>query len=72
MTKPQSSKQLISPAQGIKDAVCCPGGATVREVAKALGVSRGTVLNLEKSGIAKIKKAIKSHLPVGVDLSDFY
>ena len=72
MTKAQSSKQLISPAHGIKDAVCCPGGATVREVAKALGISRGTVLNLEKSGIAKIKKAIKSHLPVGADLSDFY
>ncbi|MBU3640964.1 sigma factor-like helix-turn-helix DNA-binding protein [Polynucleobacter sp. Fuers-14] len=72
MTKPQSSKQFISPAHGINDAVCCPGGATVREVAKALGVSRGTVLNLEKSGIAKIKKAIKSHLPIGADLSDFY
>lgn len=72
MTKSQLSSQFMAPDQDSNEAVCCPGGATVREVAKALGVSRGTVLNLEKSGIAKIKKAIKSHLPVGADLSDFY
>lgn len=48
------------------------GGATIREVARELGISRGTVLNIEKKAIAKIKKAIKARLPFGADISDFY
>lgn len=72
MNSPKSEHQEQPSKPHDDDMVCCPGGATIREVAKALSVSRGTVLNLEKSAIAKIKKAIKSHLPLGADLKDFY
>lgn len=33
------------------------GGMTIREVARALGVSRGTVLKDEQSAISKIRAA---------------
>lgn len=35
------------------------GGMTIREVSKALGISRGTVLNDERSAIEKIKSAFE-------------
>lgn len=72
MNSPKSEHQAQPSKPHDDDAVCCPSGATVRDVAKALGVSRATVLNLEKSAISKIKKAIKSHLPFGADLKDFF
>lgn len=36
------------------------GGMTIREVAKALGVSRGTVLNDERSALAKIRSGFEA------------
>ena len=36
------------------------GGMTIREVAKALGVSRGTVLSDERSALAKIRAGFEA------------